>query len=152
MRRLVFICILVLALAPAARAQDFRALAGTEGVQLANGRGFATFVGREGAILGSVGRGTVTIQDFVGGESTSVEVFGCERRRRPALRTRVCIGRHLRFVVRFGAWRVTMRGRGIDASAVVEGRLTLRGKAGTYSIGGSDPRRWPRSVERFELD
>ena len=152
MRRLVFICVLVLAFAPTARAQDFRALAGTEGVQLMNGRGFATFVSHEGAILGSVGRGSVTIQDFVDGAGTSIQVFGCERRRRPALRTRVCSGRHLRFVVRFGAWRVTMRGRNIDASAVVEGRLTLRGRAGTYSIGGSDRRGWPRSVERFELD
>jgi hypothetical protein len=152
MRRLVLIPILVLAVVPAGRAQTLRTPAGTDGVQLVNGRGFATFVSRQGAILGSVGRGRVTIQDFADGERTSVKVFGCERRRRPAAGTRVCIGRHLRFVVRFGAWRVTMRGRDIDASAVVEGRLTLRGTAGTYSIGGSDPRRWPRSVERFELD
>ncbi len=152
MRPFALICFCVLALASPANAQAFRAGFGTDGVQLANGRGFATLVSREGAILGSVGRGSVAIQDFVGGERTSIQVSGCERRRRPALHTRVCIGRHLRFVVQYGAWRVTMRGRKIDASAVVEGRLTLQGRAGTYWLKGGDPHRWPRSVERFELD
>ncbi len=151
MRRLVLISVLLLALAPTADAQLSRGLLGTDGVQLEDGRGFATVVSREGAILGSVGRGRVTIRDFPRGERTSIQVWGCERRRRLGPRTRLCIGRDIRFVVSYGAWRVAMKGRDIDASAVVDGTLTLRGTAGTFSLEGDDPRRWPRSAETFEL-
>lgn len=151
MRRLVLISLVVLALAPSADAQTLRGPLGTDGVQLANGRGLATIVSREGAILGSVGRGSVTIRDLPHGERTSVQVWGCEQRRRLNRRTRVCAGRDVRFVVRYGAWRVTMRGRDIDASAVVEGRLTLAGTAGTFSLDGGDSLSWPRSAETFDL-
>ena len=152
MRRLLLISALALALAPVADAQVVRAPFGTDGVQLENGRGTATVGSRDGAILGSVGRGRVTIRDFPRGERTSIQVSGCERRRRLGPRTRLCVGRDLRFVVRYGAWRVTMKGRDIDASAVVEGTLTLQGTAGTFSLDGGEPRRWPSSAESFELD
>ena len=151
MRRFFLILAFALAVAPAANAQALRGPFGTDGMQLEDGRGFATVVSREGAILGSVGRGRITIRDLPRGERTSIQVSGCERRRRLDRRTRVCVGRELRFVVRYGAWRVTMRGRNIDASAVVEGTLALQGTAGTFSLDGGEARRWPRSVESFDL-
>ncbi len=43
---------------------------------------------------------------------------------------------NLHFSIAGGAWMATLRGRGISASAVVDGKVLLRGTKGTFSIDG----------------
>jgi hypothetical protein len=54
-----------------------------------------------------------------------------------------------------GTWRVSIRGRGINVSAVVRGSLTLdgadTGSAGSYSIAGRPAKPWPRTRHTFVL-
>jgi hypothetical protein len=54
-----------------------------------------------------------------------------------------------------GAWRVSIRGRGINLSGVVRGSLTLdgadTGSVGTYSIAGRPAKPWPRTRHTFAL-
>jgi hypothetical protein len=130
---------------------------GAEGFELRGGNGRAA-VARVGAVFLSVRTGKVRIVDLPGGNrpffncgsrtvrrisSTTVEVRGS------SIRCRVWSGQGGR------PWQVIMRGRGISASGVVRGSLTLdalsRGAPGTFRIGSGDLRRWPRSARTFEL-
>ena len=61
------------------------------------------------------------------------------------------VGRGITYSVSAGAWRVRIRGSGINASAVVKGTLILQGTAGRYSIAGAAYRKWPRDVRVFGL-
>lgn len=140
-----------LTLVPSAYGQLPRGLAlGGDAVSLENGRGVVVVTSRDGAMLGTIARGSVRIHDMPRGHVTSVRVWGCERRRRPARRTVLCVGRGLRFRIEYGTWRATLRGRGIDASAVVEGSLAIKGTRGTLIIEDEE-RRWPRELETFSL-
>ncbi len=153
MPRLTLLAVLIgLVFAPSANAQFERALAaGGESLSLEGGRGYAVVTSRDGTMLGSVGRGRIVFRNFRRGAETEWKVWGCDRRRRVARRT-VCIGRNLSFRVVDGRWRVALRGRGINASAVLQGSVTLEGTAGTYAIGDpADKRSWPRSARTFFL-
>ena len=152
MRRLALLTIpLALVLAPSAGADDglSRALqAGGERVALEDGRGFARLASRDGAMLGSIRRGRVVIRDVR--RDSGVSVSGCETTKR-FNRSVICIGRELTFSVETGAWVATLRGTGIDASAVLRGSLTLVGTAGRVSIDDGPMRRWPRKLRTFRL-
>lgn len=152
MRRVALLIIpIALVLAPSAGAQDGLARAledGGERVALENGRGVATFKSRDGALLGSVRRGRVVIRDVR--RDSGVSVSGCETTKRIQRRV-ICIGRELTFSIEKGAWFATIRGGGINASAVLRGTLTLMGTAGRVSIDDGPLRRWPRRVRTFEL-
>jgi hypothetical protein len=54
-----------------------------------------------------------------------------------------------------GAWRVSIKGHGINVSGVVRGSLTLdgadTGSVGTYSIAGRPAKQWPRTRHTFAL-
>ena len=152
MRRLSLLTLfLLLALAPAAQAQVPRVLEGEgDTLSLTNGRGTAIAVSRDGAMLGTVVRGRIAIVDLPRGDRTEVEVSGCERRRR-IRRTVVCTGRELSFSVVDGRWRATIIGTGINASAVLEGAVTLKGTRGRYQLGDVDARRWPRTARTLQL-
>ena len=66
--------------------------------------------------------------------------------------TILCVGSYLRFSALGGAWRVRLAGAGINASAVMNGYVTLdNGRAGTYSIRHGDPRPWPSARQTFYL-
>jgi len=152
-RRLPFVlCFLAVAIAPpVADAQLSRGLEGEGGLlALENGRGTAIVVSRDGAMLGTVARGRIAIVDLPRGERTTVELSGCERRHRYR-RTVVCSGRDLSFSVYEGRWRATLVGSGINASAVIEGSVTLKGTGGTFKLGEADARRWPRLARTFRL-
>ncbi|MBD0290606.1 MAG: hypothetical protein ICV74_05065 [Thermoleophilia bacterium] len=153
MRRLTLTMVLVvLACAPAASAQLARAVAsGGESLALSGGTGWAVVTSRDGAIVGNVRKGSVRIVDLPRLGKAEVGVTGCEKLRRPNRRTRVCSGRRLSFSVIDGNWRVAMRGVGINASAVLKGRLVLQGTAGTYSLRHGDPKPWPRRARTFRL-
>ncbi len=153
-RPTILIAALSLALAPAAHAESGleRALAaGGELVSLEGGRGYAAVTSRNGAMLGRVGAGRIVVKNFRRGTRTERRLWGCEVRKRIARRTVLCAGRNLSFSVVDGRWRAILRGNWINASAVVEGRVMLRGTAGTYSIAGGTPRAWPRQPRMFRL-
>jgi hypothetical protein len=153
-KRLFVLSLLIATAVPtAAQAQDPRVLAGADGesLSLADGRGLAIVTSRDGAMFGNVARGRIVINDLPRGARTTVEVSGCERRRRPNRRIFVCAGSDLGFSVAGGRWRAVISGTGIDASAVLEGALSLKGNRGTYQVGDGRERRWPRRARTLQL-
>lgn len=155
-RRLpVLLCfVAVVVVPPSAGAQDPRLLEGEGGsLALENGRGTAIVVSRDGALIGprAVAHGRIVVVDLLRGERTSVQLWGCERRRRYR-RTVICSGRDLSLSVLEGRWRARLEGSGINASAKVEGAVTLKGTRGTFRLGDeAEPRRWPRLARTFVL-
>jgi hypothetical protein len=131
--------------------------AGTTGsvpLALEHGRGLAIIKSR-GALLGRIRAGRIV--------ATPNVVVRCWR-----YRTRLASGMiryrgvrkgctHVAFRVfsSDGTWRVRIRGRGINVSGVARGSLTLdaadTGRTGTYSIAGSEFRRWPRRLHTYSL-
>jgi hypothetical protein len=149
---LLLVALCALGLAPGAGAQPLsRQLEGDgSGLSLASGRGTAAVHSRVGSLLGSLRRGRIAVVDRPAGAKTTIRLYGCEERRRPNPQTRVCIGERLRVKALSGAWQVTFKGRGVNASAVVEGRLRLRGRRGTFSIDGiTHP--WPSEFRTYVL-
>lgn len=130
--------------------------AGAESFQLYHGVGNA-IVAKRGAALGRVRRGTIRIVNLPEGPAPQGFVRGCEYRSGSWSGTLVCRGRDLRLLVHGGTWRLRLRGRGINVSGVVRGRLSLGplsaavGSSGSYSIGDSPRRRWPSAWKTFRL-
>ena len=149
---LVLVALCALGLAPGAGAGPLdRELQGEgSALSLANGRGTAVVSSTNGSLLGRVRRGRIVVADRPAGAKTTVRLWGCEERRRPTPRKKVCIGRGLRVSVLNGSWQTKLKGRGVNASAVVEGRLRLRGKRGTFTIDGVR-RSWPRVFRTYAL-
>jgi hypothetical protein len=153
MPRLTLLAVLTgLVFAPSANAQFERALAaGGESLSLDAGRGYAVVTSRDGVMFANVGRGRIVLRNHARGAHTEWKLSGCDRRSRVARRV-VCVGRNLSLSVVDGRWRVALRGRGINASAVLQGSVTLEGTAGTYAIGDPDDEHsWPRSARTFSL-
>ena len=46
---------------------------------------------------------------------------------------------------------LSLYGRGISASAVVTGKVLLRGTRGTFSINNGPRRRWPEIARTYKL-
>ena len=149
----LLIAVAALALAPGASAQFERAVAaGGDSLTLEGGRGYAIVTSSSGTILGSVGRGRLVVTNYRRGARTKISLSGCDTRKRLGRRTVVCAGRGLGFSVVDGRWRVHLRGGRINASAVVEGSVTLEGTEGKYAVGDPDDERpWPESRRTFRL-
>ena len=153
MARLTFLIALIgLAFAPTANAQFERALAeGGQSLSLEDGRGRAVVASQDGVMFAKVGRGRIVVRNYARGAHTEWNLSGCDRRTRVARRV-VCVGRSLSLSVVDGRWRVALRGRNIDAGAVLQGSVTIEGTAGTYAIGDPEEKRsWPRSARTFSL-
>ncbi len=136
-------------IAPTGSAQSLdRYLTAGGTLSLRDGRGSADVIAR-GGILGQVDRGRVLIRDLREGAETDINVWGADWRRVIDSRTTVYGGRSLRFRALGGAWRVRVKGRGIDASAAGRGSVTLRGEDGTFSVDGGSYRDWPEDATRF---
>ncbi len=122
-------------------------------MSLQNGRGFATVNSNagSGSSFGKVGNGRITIVDAPRGAETKVTVRNCDQIRRPNRRTTVCIGDGIGFSLVNGIWKVTLKGRGINASAVATGSLRLKGTRGRFSIDYGDYRSWPRVARTYRL-
>jgi hypothetical protein len=120
-------------------------------VSLRGGHGTAVLAGSGTALGLKVARGSVRITDLPRGAHTVIHVTGAEHVVRVSRRTKVYRGRDMTFTVSYGRWRVGIRGAGIDVSASLRGRLTLRGIAGTYQIGSGPVRDWPRVRTSFFL-
>ncbi len=120
-------------------------------LELAGGRGVAVLRSGDGAVLGTLAKGTLVVRDWSEGPDTEIRIWGCERFSWPARRTRACTGKQISFSILAGSWRATIEGSRINASAVLRGSVTLRGTGGTYAIADGPARRWPREAETFYL-
>jgi hypothetical protein len=153
MRRFVILLVVALAVvvaAPAASAQlPGRDLEGAQTVLLCDGVGVADLRAR-GSVLGQLARGRVRIRNLPDSVGTEINVYGAEWRRSIDENTTVYGGWGLRFRALGGAWRVRIRGRAIDASAVGRGALRLWGTAGTFAIDRDECNRaWPEEATTF---
>ena len=140
------------AAASASSAIQLREPAGASSrVQLTGGKGLAIIHSEDGTAFGRVANGRIKVVDPLRGKETKVSLSNCDERRHPAPRTTVCIGDAIGFTVQFGVWTVTLRGTGINSSAIARGWLKLRGTRGRYSIDGAPSKRWPRVMRTFKL-
>jgi hypothetical protein len=156
-RILIVLSIAVLALAGTAAASAAVAEREPTGVgsqlSLAGGKGMAVVTSQDGSILGTIKQGSITFTDYPRGLKTEFDArkWGCEKRKKLNKKTTVCSGTDLWFSIAGGAWMAALRGRGIAASAVVEGKVLLRGTKGTFSIDGGTRRKWPLKGKTYQL-
>ncbi len=157
LRLLLLSAVLALTVTAAGEAATVSArTSGSESFELSRGKGQA-IMAKRGAVLGTVGRGKIKITNLADGPRPKGYVTGCERRRGSWSGVLVCRGRDLRFYVYDGTWRVRLSGRGINASGVVRGYLSLgplserAGSSGWYAIGDGPFRPWPASWRTFRL-
>lgn len=133
---------------------------GGEGVHLSAGRGYAV-LGEQGVAFGNVRRGWIRVTNIPGGGSPSGYVRGCESRSGRLSGRLFCAGTRLRFWVEDGPWRIRIKGRGINVSAVMRGsvgldrrgcsrRMFRSGKC-TFQIGDGRARRWPATLRFFAV-
>jgi hypothetical protein len=139
MRRILLSLTLLVALAmPAASAARVRTPNdGTLSVR--DARGTITLQGR-GAVIGSIGRGSVTINDPVDGDGTGPIVTGDEWSKERSETTTTWGGTRVRFRIIGGTFKIVVKGRGINLSMVGKGNVTLKGLGtdddGSYSVNG----------------
>ncbi len=156
-RFLIVLSIAVLALASTATASagvaDREPAATGAQLSLVGGKGTAVVTSEVGTILGTMKQGTITLVDFARGAKTKYDArkWNCTKRKRLDRRTVRCTGKDLWFSIAGGAWMVTLHGRGIAASAVVDGKVKLSGTRGTFSIDGGKSRKWPLVARTFKL-
>jgi hypothetical protein len=144
MRSLTFLaCTFVVAAALAATAGAAGTVNGT--LSVAEGRGVVV-VDVRGSVIGRLGNGTLRVVDL-----TPRDRFGEIVRGRDVVeetlgpRTALYSGQGIRFRMLGGAYRVTLRGRGIDLAVVGRGVVSLDGEpraldeaTGLYSVTGID--------------
>ena len=141
MRRLLTFAMLIALAVPASSAARERSPNdGTLSVRDARG---TIIINARGGVIGSFVRGSVTISDPVDGDGTGPIVTGddfppVERNET----TTTWRGTRVRFRIIGGAFKVTIKGRGINLSLVGKGNVTLNGAGtgddGTYSINGEE--------------
>jgi len=141
MRRLLtFAMLAALCLPAAAAARERGPNDGTLSVK--DGHGIVTINGRGGAI-GTLAKGSVTITDPIDGDGTGPIVTGDDL---PPIErsdtTTTWRGWGVRFRIIGGAFKIVVRGRGINLSFVGKGNVTLNGAGtdddGTYAVNGAD--------------
>src|SRR5436309_16037189 len=112
---------------------------GTLSVQ--DGAGKIVIAGR-GGVIGSFARGSVRISDPVDGDGTGPIVTGDEWSNERDATTTTWGGTKVRFRIIGGAFRIVVRGRGINLSLVGKGNVTLDGAGtlddGSYSVNGGE--------------
>jgi opacity protein-like surface antigen len=154
MRRLLTFAVLALALAlPAGAAARLNGPDdGTLSVK--DTRGIVTIQGR-GAVIGSFGKGQVTINDPVDGDGTGPIVTGDEWSKDKSETASVWGGTRVRFRIIGGTFRIVVRGRGINLSFVGRGNIILNGQGteddGSYATNGGDYNLIPAFALPFAL-
>jgi hypothetical protein len=138
-----FACTFALAAALAATAGAAGTANGT--LSVAEGRGVVVIELR-GSVIGRLGTGTLRVIDLTPRDRFGEIVRGgdvVEETVGP--RTAVYRGQGIRFRMLGGAYRITIRGRGIDLAAVGRGNVSLDGDpraldeaTGLYSVTGVD--------------
>jgi len=136
---LTFAMLAALALPAASAARTQGPNDGTLSVQ--NGRGTVTIAGR-GAVIGSFGRGSVTITDPIDGDGTGPVVTGDRWSKDRNDTTTRWGGTNVRFRIIGGTFRIVVKGRGINLSLVGKGKVTLNGAGtdddGSYSVNDAE--------------
>ena len=136
---LTFAMLVALALPAASAARDQGASDGTLSVR--DARGTVTISGR-GGVIGSFARGSVKISDPVEGDGTGPIVTGDEWSKDRGATTTTWGGTKVRFRIIGGAFRIVVKGRGINLSLVGKGNVTLSGAGtgddGSYSVNGGE--------------
>jgi hypothetical protein len=141
MRRILLtLAVLVALLAPAS--SGARARTPTDGtLSVQSARGTITIQGR-GAVIGSFMRGSVTINDPVEGDGTGPIVTGDDWVKERSETMTTWGGTRVRFRIIGGAFRVVVKGRGINLSLVGKAMVTLKGAGteddGSYSANGEE--------------
>jgi hypothetical protein len=136
---LTFAMLAALALPAASAARDQGATDGTLSVR--DARGTVTISVR-GGVIGSFARGSVRISDPVDGDGTGPIVTGDEWSNERDATTTTWGGTKVRFRIIGGAFRIVVKGRGINLSLVGKGNVTLDGAGtlddGSYSVNGGE--------------
>jgi hypothetical protein len=141
MRSLLLTAPLLVALAlPAVSAAHVHGA--TDGtLSIRDGRGKITMSVR-GGVIGSFAAGSVTITDPIDGDGTGPIVSGNNWSRERSVTTTSWGGTKVRFRIIGGAFRVVVRGRGINLSLIGKGNVKLEGAGtdndGSYSVNGGD--------------
>ena len=153
MRALLTLAVLAaLALPAASAARDQGATDGTLSVR--DARGMVTISVR-GGVIGSFARGSVRISDPVDGDGTGPIVTGDEWSNERDATTTTWGGTRVRFRIIGGAFRIVVKGRGINLSLVGKGNVTLDGAGtlddGSYSVNGGEYAAMPEFPLPFPL-
>ena len=130
---------------------------GSEFVEVRGGNGRAVISRRGSVLMNLVRGGVIRIVDLPGNGHPNISCNKAGRRVRPS--TVEYSGPNLRCRVSSGQtgapWQAVIRGRGIFASGVVRGSLTLdafqSGPPGQYRIGNGGWHRWPRTAHTYVL-
>jgi len=140
MRRLLTFAMLIALAVPASSAARERSPTdGTLSVRDARG---TIVLNVRGGVIGSFAQGSVRIVDPVEGDGTGPIVSGDEFRKEIDEKTDIYRGTRVRFRIIGGAFKVVVKGRGINLSLVGKGTVTLNGAGtgddGTYSVNGGE--------------
>ncbi|TML04886.1 MAG: hypothetical protein E6G36_04525 [Actinobacteria bacterium] len=153
MRRLLtFAMLAALALPAAAVARERGLNDGTLSVKDAHG--MVTIQGR-GAVIGSFAKGSVTISDPIENDGTGPIVTGDEWSKDRSDTTTTWGGTRVRFRDIGGAFKIVVRGRGINLSFVGKGTVILNGAGtddnGTYAANEAEYSLIPDFPFTFQL-
>ena len=153
MRRLLtFAMLAALALPAAAVARERGLNDGTLSVKDAHG--MVTIQGR-GAVIGSFAKGSVTISDPIESDGTGPIVTGDEWSKDRSDTTTTWGGTRVRFRDIGGAFKIVVRGRGINLSFVGKGTVILNGAGtddnGTYAANEAEYSLIPDFPFTFQL-
>jgi hypothetical protein len=139
MRRLPILVVLVFALALPAGALARLGGPADGTLSVKDAKGVITIQGR-GAVIGSVGKGSVMINDPVDGDGTGPIVSGDEWSRDKTETATIWGGTKVRFRNIGGTFKVVVRGRGINLSFVGKGNIIVNGAGtdddGSYATNG----------------
>ncbi len=153
-RRLLPIAVLVAALAVPAvsAARPFSSSDGTLSVK--DARGVITVQGR-GAVIGTVAKGSVMINDPVDGDGTGPIVSGDDWSKDKTDTATIWGGTKVRFRNIGGTFKVVVRGRGINLSFVGKANVIVNGAGtdddGSYAVNGGDYNLIPAFALPFAL-
>jgi len=136
---LTFAMLIALAVPASSAARERSPTDGTLSVRDARG---TIVLNVRGGVIGSFAQGSVRIVDPVEGDGTGPIVSGDEFRKEIDEKTDIYRGTRVRFRIIGGAFKVIVKGRGINLSLVGKGTVTLNGAGtgddGTYSVNGGE--------------
>jgi hypothetical protein len=156
MRRLLTFALLVFALTLPAGATA-RPLGPNDGtLSVKDARGVITIQGpARGAVIGSITKGSVMINDPIDGDGTGPIVTGDEWSKEKTDTATIWGGTKVRFRIIGGTFRIVVRGRGINLSFVGKGGVILNGAGtdddGSYATNGGDYNLIPAFALPFAL-
>jgi hypothetical protein len=156
MRRVLVLSFLALALAAPAAAVAYARSSGDGTLSVRHARGLVVLNKFNGAVIGRIGKGTVTISDPIGGDGSPPDFWGCDKTHDVNTTTTTCVGTDIRFRAIGGRWMIKVKGGGIYLSAVGHGIATLDGRGdvdglpdGVFSINDAAYAGLPDDPEDF---